>query len=341
MALADALHTLLRSPGATYACVVERDSGRVLAEVGHGEAGTGDSEGVVPYSVPRWGTAVAAMFDSTSGDELDDVMVTGRRSYHLLRPLGAGGAVLVYLRLDRNRSNLAAARRELAAVRLAGGVDAPGRGATAAAPVSARAPERSSAPEARPPSATPPPARPAPAARMPASLPPPVTPAHGTRGPVSRPADPEPADPATPTPASGRRGPRARAGTSAGPSAGSEQNRTRARNEARTQARTRALTRAQTESPPDAAPPVPSAVPARALSAGEAGRQIPLPRRAPGRAGAADGPVRRAEPRVWGPGDPVAEPAPEGFAVPAVLGQHWAQDPGTLRRLLAGLRRMA
>src|SRR4029079_2217683 len=115
MALADALQTLLRLPGATYACVVERDSGRVLAELGRGEAGASDSEGVVPYSVPRWGTAVAAMFDSTSGDELDDVMITGRRSYPLVRPLDAGAAVLAYLRLDRSRSNLAAARRELAA----------------------------------------------------------------------------------------------------------------------------------------------------------------------------------------------------------------------------------
>ena len=123
MALADALHTLLRLPGATYACVVERDSGRVLAELGQGEASTGDSEGVVAYSVPRWGTAVAAMFGATSGDELDDVMITGRRSYHLVRPLGAGAEVLVYLRLDRSRSNLAAARRELAAVRLAGAPD--------------------------------------------------------------------------------------------------------------------------------------------------------------------------------------------------------------------------
>jgi len=100
MALADALQTLLRLPGATYSCVVERDSGRVLAELGRGEAGTGDSEGVVPYSVPRWGTAVAAMFDSTSGDELDDVMITGRRSYHLVRPLGPGAEVLMRAKLD-------------------------------------------------------------------------------------------------------------------------------------------------------------------------------------------------------------------------------------------------
>lgn len=144
MALADALQILLRLPGATYACVVERDSGWVLAELGPGEAGAGDSEGVVPYSVPRWGAAVAAMFDSTSGDELDDVMITGRRSYHLVRPLDAGAGVLAYLRLDRARSNLAVARRELAAVRLSAGPAAatprtgdlapPGSGRSTAAP---------------------------------------------------------------------------------------------------------------------------------------------------------------------------------------------------------------
>ena len=138
MALADALHALLRLPGATYSCVVERDSGRVLAEVGNGEAGSGDSEGVVPYSVPRWGTAVAAMFGTTSGDELDDVMITGRRSYHLVRPLGPDASVLVYLRLDRSRSNLAAARRELATVRLSGGAPAASSGAPAAAPARSR-----------------------------------------------------------------------------------------------------------------------------------------------------------------------------------------------------------
>ena len=209
MALADALHSLLRLPGATYSCVVERDSGRVLAEVGQGETASGDSEGVVPYSVPRWGTAVAAMFDSTSGDELDDVMITGRRSYHLVRPIGPGASVLVYLRLDRSRSNLAAARRELATVRLAGGP------APAAAPAAATVPgarsgsdlavpaarsrsdsgipaarSRSDATAARsrtdatapaPRSRTVAATSPAPPARVPAALAPPSTPARGVR----------------------------------------------------------------------------------------------------------------------------------------------------------------
>jgi hypothetical protein len=288
MALADALQTLLRLPGATYSCVVERDSGRVLAELGRGEAGTGDSEGVVPYSVPRWGTAVAAMFDSTSGDELDDVMITGRRSYHLVRPLGPGAEVLVYLRLDRSRSNLAAARRELATVRLAGGAERSG----AARPV---APTRAPA----------------------APLVPPTTPVRGARRTAAETAGTATADAATP--ASGR-GPIRSRGTSSERQPG------------------------RSADPPSArtpsAPAALSAVPTRSRPAGEAARQIPLPRRAPGRSAPETTPSRRPEPRSRGAVATAAEPVPEGFAMPAVLGQSWAQDPGTLRRLLAGLRRM-
>jgi hypothetical protein len=309
MALADALQTLLRLPGATYSCVVERDSGRVLAESGRGESGTGDSEGVVPYSVPRWGTAVAAMFDSTSGDELDDVMITGRRSYHLVRPLGAGAEVLVYLRLDRSRSNLAAARRELAAVRLTGN-----------APDAGTADRASAGPRGRDdtPPASRPPAKPPAAAAVPASsLVPPSTPARGLRraaparsGPAA--SGTAAADPGTPAP---RRTARAR-GSSADRSSGAAPVRT------------------------PSTPAALSAVPTQARPAGAAVRQIPLPRRAPGRSTPDATPSPRPETRARGAVATAAEPAPEGFAMPTVLGQSWAQDPGTLRRLLAGLRRM-
>jgi hypothetical protein len=297
MALADALHALLRLSGATYSCVVERDSGRVLAEVGNGEAGSGDSEGVVPYSVPRWGTAVAAMFGTTSGDELDDVMITGRRSYHLVRPLGPDASVLVYLRLDRSRSNLAAARRELAAVRLSGGAPAASSGAPVATPARSRG--DASAARARGPVAA---TSPAPA-RVPAALAPPSTPARGLRGTTSDPG-----------------------GTSAAPP--------RPRAAAAVVPRTRRLPAS------DAA-----AVPSSGVAAPEDGsaRQIPLPRRAPGQSGPDAGPMRRRSDARSGRPASVAESdaAPEGFAMPTVLGQTWAQDPGTLRRLLAGLRKMA
>jgi len=305
MALADALQTLLRLPGATYACVVERDSGRVLAELGGGEAGAGDSEGVVPYSVPRWGTAVAAMFDSTSGDQLDDVMITGRRSYHLVRPLDAGAAVLAYLRLDRSRSNLAAARRELAAVRLSGG--SPAAEGPSSVPIrddvvrAARRPVASTSP--------------ARSTSMTASLAPPTTPAHGLRGTTTglaaRSAAPASADAATSASGSARGAGRGRPGSST--------------TRAAAPARVRSASSTQTT------------VPARGRPSGDAPRQIPLPRRAPGRT--ETGPPRRSEARSRGAAA-VAQPAPEGVAVPSVLGQSWAQDAGTLRRLLAGLRRM-
>jgi hypothetical protein len=309
MALADALQTLLRLPGSTYSCVVERDSGRVLAELGRGESGAGDSEGVVPYSVPRWGTAVAAMFDSTSGDELDDVMITGRRSYHLVRPLGPGAEVLVYLRLDRSRSNLAAARRELAAVRLAGG---PG-GVDRTPPTRAHDEEPTgSRPGAARSAAQPSPVAPA------SSLVPPAGPARSPRRAAAETSGAAAADAATP--ASGRGAGRQRtADRSSGP------------------AQRRNPSRAATT---PAAPAAPAALPAQSRSAGEAVRQIPLPRRAPGRSTAdatpPPGPRTRARRTVA----TAPEPAPEGFAMPSVLGQRWAQDPGTLRRLLAGLRRM-
>ena len=323
MALADALHSLLRLPGATYSCVVERDSGRVLAEVGQGETASGDSEGVVPYSVPRWGTAVAAMFDSTSGDELDDVMITGRRSYHLVRPIGPGASVLVYLRLDRSRSNLAAARRELATVRLAGAGPAPvaatvpaARSGSDSAVPAARSRSDSGIPAARSRSgataarsrtdATAPAPRsrtvaatsPAPPARVPAALAPPSTPARGVRRTAA----------SASSGSTGTGSPRSSTDTEASRSAGSR-------------------------SADD-----PSEVRTRSAPTT---RQIPLPRRASLRSASDVGPIRqRSEAGPVGAVDAPGEPPPEGFAMPAVLGQSWARDPGTLRRLIAGLRRM-
>ena len=304
MALADALHALLRLSGATYSCVVERDSGRVLAEVGNGEAGSGDSEGVVPYSVPRWGTAVAAMFGTTSGDELDDVMITGRRSYHLVRPLGPDASVLVYLRLDRSRSNLAAARRELATVRLSGS-PAPAA-SSGAAPSSTRS--RGDAPATTPPrgvAATPP----APA-RVPAALAPPSGPARARRSTTSDPGDTATA--------------------------------------ARPRAAAAVVPRVRRSATPEGSTGLSggSSGGAAARSAPDTARQIPLPRRAPGQSTPDAGPMRRRSDARSGRAGRSASPtepdaAPDGFAMPTVLGQTWARDPGTLRRLLAGLRRMA
>ncbi|WP_147102600.1 hypothetical protein [Pseudonocardia sulfidoxydans] len=69
------------------------------------------------------GTRLSGAVGHGGGDAVDDVTVTSRRSFHVLRPIAvAGRTAIVYLRLQRGRSNLAAARRDLAAPEVAAAV---------------------------------------------------------------------------------------------------------------------------------------------------------------------------------------------------------------------------
>jgi hypothetical protein len=90
--------------------------GKVLASAG---AAADDGPGV-PLAVLEWGATAAGYLAAAASDEMDELIVTSRRAYHLVRKLdgGAGRPLLVYLRLDRARANLAVARRALAALRV-------------------------------------------------------------------------------------------------------------------------------------------------------------------------------------------------------------------------------
>ena len=75
---------------------------------------------VVPTVLLAWGGGAARYLAEVEADELDDLIVTSRRSYHLVRQIGTlvSGGLLIYLCLDRAHGNLAAARRELGSTRL-------------------------------------------------------------------------------------------------------------------------------------------------------------------------------------------------------------------------------
>jgi hypothetical protein len=124
--IGDALQELLGLPGARYSCVADPVTGEVLGE-------SGGAAGAVATGLLAWGSGATRFLAEADGDDLDDLIVSSRRSYHLVRPVvaGASGRLLVYLRLDRARGNLAAARRELASPRLqerlAGGARGGGR----------------------------------------------------------------------------------------------------------------------------------------------------------------------------------------------------------------------
>ena len=112
--LREALRELLRLPGSHYSCVADPATGRVLGEMG-AETGSAASGAVL-----GWGADAARYLTSAAADDLEDLMITSRRAYHLVRQIesASGERLLVYLCLDRARGNLAVARRELAAARL-------------------------------------------------------------------------------------------------------------------------------------------------------------------------------------------------------------------------------
>ncbi|ODU02218.1 MAG: hypothetical protein ABS81_18335 [Pseudonocardia sp. SCN 72-86] len=101
--------------------MLDGDSGEILAAISHGVDDDVDmsSVGMLAAAGNRLSGAVGHGVD----DPVDDVTVTSRRSFHVLRPVEAAGrTAIVYLRLQRGRSNLAVARRGLAVPEVAAAV---------------------------------------------------------------------------------------------------------------------------------------------------------------------------------------------------------------------------
>jgi hypothetical protein len=133
------LQELLNIRGVTYCCLADGVMGNVLDSAGTEER---DEPGV-PIAVLGWGATAAGFLSAAAADELDDLILTTRRAYHLVRQFedgAAGHPLVIYLRLERNRANLALARRELAAVRLWPGLAGAGARSVPALPPGTGAP---------------------------------------------------------------------------------------------------------------------------------------------------------------------------------------------------------
>ena len=96
-------------PGLLHACLLDENGGRVLAEVGTDEG--------TAAAVLAWGRRAGGVA-TDRGLTLEDVIVTSDVAHHLLRAVDGARSrgSWVYLRVDRDRGNLALARRRLAAV---------------------------------------------------------------------------------------------------------------------------------------------------------------------------------------------------------------------------------
>jgi hypothetical protein len=108
-----ALKEAMQIDGALGAALVDAESGMALGMSGGGKflnlevAAAGNTE------VVR--AKLRTMNSLGLNDEIEDILITLGRQYHLIRLLrnSTGGALFLYMALDRSRANLAMARMQL------------------------------------------------------------------------------------------------------------------------------------------------------------------------------------------------------------------------------------
>ena len=107
--LNESLQDLMTLDGALCAAVVDYNSGMLLGSVGSGVdlelAAAGNTE------VVR--AKMKTMKSLGLNDNIEDILITLGKQYHILRPAEKINGIFIYYVLDSGRANLALARRKI------------------------------------------------------------------------------------------------------------------------------------------------------------------------------------------------------------------------------------
>ena len=110
----DSLGKLNDLDGFIGAALVDSESGMLLAQEGGSSLLNIEVAGAANTEVVR--AKRRAIKNLGLKDEIEDILISLSKQYHLIRPLRSKGTLFFYVALDRNRANLALARITLAEV---------------------------------------------------------------------------------------------------------------------------------------------------------------------------------------------------------------------------------
>jgi hypothetical protein len=108
----ESLDKIMASEGALGACVVDSSSGMMLGSIGGGAAFNIEVAAAGNTEVVR--AKRKTMKSLGLNDSIEDILITLGKQYHIIRLCGGNDALFIYVVLDKNKSNLAMARHQIA-----------------------------------------------------------------------------------------------------------------------------------------------------------------------------------------------------------------------------------